>query len=436
MFWGVTISTNKSYREIVKIPFHVSMASLALQSEKESMKDKKYVSLMLRYNRKEFVLCTLEYGKVMYAPLDLVFDKGEQVEFFIMGHGNIHLSGFKILEYDENTSGDYTVDSECYESSSTEELTSESEEIESSTDLNSDDSPKQMRENRALTKCRKLVLKSDCLKEEKKKEKIMKNKIPAKKGKLYSSYSGLDSNESELNHKEIKMESSKKKCVNGKRKSSSEVNLNNISENGIIGENLVSKMKSPVSSEKERLSKSNVVEEKGSSVISASSEIKSPKSTQSMKNTKRKSIAAIKQLSCTPTIKKNRKSAGNATNLLDNLPQGSKEMGLKMQNGVEIKDMKVGNGPAARKGKLVHLCYVGYLDNGEEFSSMRNRPFSFRLGNADDVVKGLSSGIEGMKVGGKRKIIIPPSEGFGNKTVGSVPPNSTVTYEVELKAVS
>ncbi|TGM33696.1 FKBP-type peptidyl-prolyl cis-trans isomerase [Leptospira biflexa] len=99
----------------------------------------------------------------------------------------------------------------------------------------------------------------------------------------------------------------------------------------------------------------------------------------------------------------------------------------------QIIDLVVGKGEEAFSGSYVTVHYVGKLKNGTKFDSSRdrNRPFEFNLG-AGEVVKGWDKGIKGMRVGGKRKLIIPPELGYGSKTVGNIPPNSTLIFEVEL----
>lgn len=104
---------------------------------------------------------------------------------------------------------------------------------------------------------------------------------------------------------------------------------------------------------------------------------------------------------------------------------------------LKCEDKKVGSGAVAVKGKRVTVHYTGTLSNGTKFDSSKDRdePFIFKLG-AGEVIKGWDQGVEGMKVGGKRKLVIPPSLGYGARGVGGViPPNSELHFEVELLAV-
>jgi FKBP-type peptidyl-prolyl cis-trans isomerase FkpA len=98
------------------------------------------------------------------------------------------------------------------------------------------------------------------------------------------------------------------------------------------------------------------------------------------------------------------------------------------------KDLVVGKGAEAKAGDSVKVHYVGTLTDGKEFDSSRkhNEPFAFELG-AGRVIKGWDQGVAGMKVGGKRKLTVPPSLGYGARGFPPViPPNSTLLFDVEL----
>ncbi len=121
------------------------------------------------------------------------------------------------------------------------------------------------------------------------------------------------------------------------------------------------------------------------------------------------------------------------------VPPGYKtpKTGGKMTaSDVEYWDMKVGTGAEATKGKLVTVNYTGWLTSGKKFdSSVGAAPFQFRLGQGD-VIKGWDEGVAGMKVGGARKLKIPPSAGYGARGAGGViPPNATLIFDVELLKV-
>ncbi len=99
-----------------------------------------------------------------------------------------------------------------------------------------------------------------------------------------------------------------------------------------------------------------------------------------------------------------------------------------------IEDLIVGTGKEVKSGDVITVHYTGWLENGTEFdSSLRpgREPLVITLG-IGQVIKGWDEGIPGMKVGGKRRLTIPPHLGYGNRAVGSIPANSTLIFDVEL----
>ncbi len=119
------------------------------------------------------------------------------------------------------------------------------------------------------------------------------------------------------------------------------------------------------------------------------------------------------------------------------LPSATIETAMQPEDKLIIQDEKVGTGAEAVAGKKVIVNYTGTLIDGTKFDSSydRNEPFSFNLG-AGEVIKGWDQGVAGMKVGGKRKLTIPPSLGYGAQGAGAaIPPNATLVFEVELLKV-
>ncbi|MEY3735168.1 MAG: hypothetical protein RLZZ624_226, partial [Cyanobacteriota bacterium] len=102
-------------------------------------------------------------------------------------------------------------------------------------------------------------------------------------------------------------------------------------------------------------------------------------------------------------------------------------------SGLRITELELGTGAEAVSGMTVSVNYRGTLENGKEFDSSYGRgPFSFPLG-AGRVIRGWDEGVAGMRVGGKRKLVIPPDLAYGERGAGRViPPNATLVFEVEL----
>ena len=106
-------------------------------------------------------------------------------------------------------------------------------------------------------------------------------------------------------------------------------------------------------------------------------------------------------------------------------------------SGLVYEELTVGAGAEAAAGQQVTVHYTGWLTNGTKFDSSKDRddPFEFHLGQGQ-VIKGWDEGVAGMKIGGKRKLTIPPALGYGARGAGNViPPNATLVFEVELLAV-
>src|SRR3989454_3334134 len=110
---------------------------------------------------------------------------------------------------------------------------------------------------------------------------------------------------------------------------------------------------------------------------------------------------------------------------------------IKTPSGLTIEDLVVGTGDAANAGQKVSVHYTGWTTDGKKFDSSKDRgqAFSFALGRGE-VIRGWDEGVAGMKVGGKRKLTIPPDLGYGARGAGgAIPPNATLLFEVELLGV-
>ena len=105
-----------------------------------------------------------------------------------------------------------------------------------------------------------------------------------------------------------------------------------------------------------------------------------------------------------------------------------------MSNGLQIEDIKIGEGSEVKKFDIVTVNYTGTLEDGTKFDSSLNpgrTPFRFTVG-AGQVIKGWDEGLMGMKVGGKRKLTIPPELGYGSRDNGPIPANSTLIFDICL----
>jgi FKBP-type peptidyl-prolyl cis-trans isomerase len=113
-------------------------------------------------------------------------------------------------------------------------------------------------------------------------------------------------------------------------------------------------------------------------------------------------------------------------------PENDAELRISY-SGVGIQDLREGQGPIATVGQRLTVHYVGRFEDGREFDSSRTRgtPFTFELGGGQ-VIAGWEEGIEGMRVGGLRRLIIPPHLAYGERGSGAIPPNAVLEFDVEL----
>ena len=108
------------------------------------------------------------------------------------------------------------------------------------------------------------------------------------------------------------------------------------------------------------------------------------------------------------------------------------------ESGLQIEEIKLGEGDTAASGQFVSVHYTGWLTDGKKFDSSKDRdePFEFPLGQRN-VIAGWDEGVQGMRIGGIRKLTIPPQLGYGARGAGGViPPNATLVFEVELLNIS
>lgn len=107
-----------------------------------------------------------------------------------------------------------------------------------------------------------------------------------------------------------------------------------------------------------------------------------------------------------------------------------------MSDELQIIDLHPGDGKSAVKGALITTHYTGWLEDGSEFDSSwsRGKPFQCVIGTGR-VIKGWDQGLMGMQVGGKRKLRVPAHLGYGERTMGKIPPNSNLVFEIELLEV-
>jgi FKBP-type peptidyl-prolyl cis-trans isomerase len=120
-------------------------------------------------------------------------------------------------------------------------------------------------------------------------------------------------------------------------------------------------------------------------------------------------------------------------------PSSSAPQEITTPSGLMIQDLAVGNGPIAEEGMTVIVNYTGWLTDGTKFDSSHDpgkQPLRFVVG-AGNVIRGWDEGVQGMRVGGRRKLTIPPDLAYGERGYpGAIPPNSTLVFEIEFLGVA
>jgi peptidylprolyl isomerase len=112
--------------------------------------------------------------------------------------------------------------------------------------------------------------------------------------------------------------------------------------------------------------------------------------------------------------------------------------GVKTGDGLQYWDIRVGNGQTAKEGSHVRVHYTGWFTSGKKFDSSLDagKPFDFTIGDGQ-VIQGWEEGVTGMRVGGKRQLLIPPSLAYGSQGTpdGPIPPNATLIFDIQLLGV-
>lgn len=429
MFWGITIENGKRYTQVVDDSFHVSMAALECQVGKNNALLKNpYVAIMIEKEKSEFLLCTLKHGELQQQPLDLNFVEGEEVTFFLNGEGVVHLTGYVLDDHEEEEEEDDFNGYEDFQSEVLDELkrkrntdgiAGQSKKRKVSLDLGNDDST------------------GDDSDDEDSEEDLFQNNDDLESG------SDIDFNEAVEMDSELDSEDSGSRLKNKKAKnapSSAKLKPQNVSKLPKSPKDALLSSSTPKVANKsqtvstpnqsvEKNKKQNAHEAKGSVQVAKNAD----ESQSSVTPNKKKKKRNRKNKTLTTEPKSPDKSLTESQPSTPSSKKGSK----KLEGGVIIEDLHIGAGPEVQPGKMLQLYYVGKLQNNKEFDAVRKgeKPFRFRLGQ-NEVIKGWDIGIKGMRVGGRRKIIVPPQQGYGSANLKTIPPNSTLCFDVQLISVN
>ncbi|KIW40996.1 uncharacterized protein PV06_06594 [Exophiala oligosperma] len=327
----------------------------------------------------EVVICTLDPEKNYQQPIDFVVAEGERIFFKVSGTHTVHLTGNYVIPQDDGSASLYDEDDEEedeYDLSPDEDELDLLEGADSeSDDLDDLDDPRVTEVDSEDEAAPKLVK--------------GKNKRPAE-----------ESDDEEANLDDI-MAKSLKKDETAPAEDSKKLSK----------------------SEKKKLKKLKKNDGEAAAVEDTADSKKEANGTGSEKK-----VQFAKNLEQGPT------PAGPATTKTDK-KAGNASLGVKDVQGVKVDDRKLGDGPAAKKGNRLEMRYIGKLDNGKVFDSNKaGKPFSFKLG-AGEVIKGWDIGLQGIQVGGERRLVIPAHLAYGSKSLPGIPKNSKLTFDIKCLAV-
>lgn len=373
------------------------------------------VTVMVEVEKACYPICTLQPSKIPQQALDYIFTEGEEVLFYTEGDLDVHLTGYLI---DEPSPFEY----------STDEDESASESNAASSDNEQDNKKKRK--------------KSD---NESSEEEALET--------LISELDGLnDDNENMVNIWLQRSERNKRRKENVEDESATPVSsltgilLDNGDSEGSEDDDWIpgskrkpkKKQKAEMKEKKTKKNTENYGKKEDSDSISSPSKLNSSKSKKKNSKNASDSKEDVENLESSNGDKDG--SQDSKLNSEQNEVGDCKEQSLRtreLPGGLMVEDLVKGEGKKAKKGRQVSVYYKGYLKKTmKEFDScLKGKPFTFRVGQGE-VIKGWDNGVEGMQIGGKRRLIVPPTLGYGSKPIGSsIPPNSTLIFVVELLKV-
>ncbi|KAH8587372.1 hypothetical protein B0O99DRAFT_641947 [Bisporella sp. PMI_857] len=324
----------------------------------------------------EFVLCTLDPEKNYQVPLDITIGENENVFFKVSGTHNVYLTGNYVIPDDNGHNRHHEVyDSDSEDDEEDEDYDLSPDEDELDLELMDEDE-------------------SDDL------DDIDDPRITE-----------VDSDE------EVAPKSKKEK--KGKNKRSADDLEESASLDDIISKTIKS------DGGEEKLSKKQQKKLKKNNGEAATPE-QTKETTPAKSDKSDKKVQFAKNLEQGPTG-----SAEKAKTTAPSTP-GKAALGPRQVNGVTVDDKKIGTGPAAKKGDKLEMRYIGKLKDGKVFdSNKKGKPFGLKLG-AGEVIKGWDIGLQGMQVGGERRLTIPASLAYGNQSMPGIPGGSTLVFDVKL----
>ncbi|XVF53981.1 hypothetical protein PTKIN_Ptkin05aG0144400 [Pterospermum kingtungense] len=485
-FWGIEVKPGKPHpyhSDNVPGKLHITQATLGLGSSKE-----RAVLQCSVGHKSPIILCSLLPNQSETCSLDLIFDESDDlVAFSVIGNQSIHISGYFVADDGDHLLDEYDSDSygeDIAETESEDESSDYDSEDEYDDDFIDDDGDLELYPPSPVPNSGVIIEeivddeKPTESKQLKKKNKFTdseeKNNSQHQLVKRVAGISVLESEdedgfpvsathkskdaiqepqqETEKQGEKMKTEEGKKKRKDGsekkrkaksseedgqdrqkkKKKKQKEKGTDNIEDEPIKEESQDPEQVLPAGKKHDQLSNDRVLDSEADSVPPENA-------SEKKKKKKKKKTAQENQVSANATVSQSGNKDTSTLKSEEKQTAGKSSQVRTFPNGLVIEELAMGqpDGKRASRGKQVSVRYTGKLKkNGKIFDSNVGRaPFKFRLG-VGEVIKGWDVGVEGMRIGDKRKLIIPPSMGYGSKGAGGViPPNSWLEFDVELVGV-
>jgi len=452
LFWGVVLKPDKRYEQVVEEDFRITKACV----DPSTLENGKVTSVILEKDNDEFIICNLTNPTGLDRQMDLAFCEGEKVTFRTEGGATVHLTGHVQPEepdmeqmgfpgYDE---GSEEEEGEEEEEEGSDEEGEEEEEEETPPKLvkkrkaemvngangDAQSAKKQKKEAVKQAEAMKKILSKDKKEEDDDDDsdeyEDMDDDMDQAEGENEEGSDNDDEEESDESPAKAKKEAAKPK-------ESPKAKKDKKAKNG----GTAAPEQAPSSPKKESKKAEKVKEEAPKTPKPAAAETEPGKKKKNKNKFKEGAENGQQQQAKTPgkdakDAKTPAKDGAAKTPAKDGAPKTPAKKTLK--GGVVVEDIKVGNGPEAKSGKMVGMYYDGKLtQGGKRFDACKSgKPFKFKLGKGE-VIKGWDIGLEGIKVGGKRKLTIPAHMGYGaSGAAPEIPPNASLTFEVECKTVN
>ncbi|CAG9815321.1 unnamed protein product [Phaedon cochleariae] len=388
MFWGLIMEPQRRYTQKVKKSFHISMAALDLSTSSEEP-----AQVMCGFEGRNYLLCTLRKPDMLQCSLDLNFEVGDEISLAANGKCHVHLTGYLTDDLNE-----LLEDEE-------EEQDEEEEESVQKEGKKSKKRNKQVKENGPPSKKTKVTSVEENEEDESEDDDDSDIDVKALLGKSLDDDEDDDSYASDEEDDDQEGEEEEDSDDSEEEEDESSLSEEDSGEEVIVGKRKSSKMN-------------------GTATIQEQASPKVEPVQKLSKKEKKKNKQQQEQQQQQNEVKTPNKES-----------QSPKKKSL--QGGVVIDELREGSGPPAKPGKFVNVYYEGRLKHNNKVFDSTNKGagFSFRLGSGE-VIKGWDVGVVGMKVGGKRRITCPPAMAYGQKgSPPTIPANSTLVFEVELKKV-